>query len=333
MADDADGAVKVRFEPQENLSGDPRRAKQGFGRVSHEPVHAFEPARELEAATAFFEAHGYVVLANCLAERELAHLNEFCDRSQRERPDAWGLSERRKPHHRNQGLIFSQPLLDYPELDRYVRHPRSYPVVERVLGGEGRPRYAEFNLRESPEGAGERAMNFHHDMVAEDRFTRTPYMPCDWLCAIHYLSDVEPGSPAFCVAPDSNRFETLKAAFEGLGEAYREVPLYGPAGTCVLYDTATFHTRLDGDGHRMRRTWHQYYARGGWLRSALPTTNRYVRPPSPTLTDWNLIPERLAMHPDRVTRLFFSHWNSAQGEWAASGFDPEVRRAMPRGEQ
>ena len=65
----------------------------------------------------------------------------------------------------------------------------------------------------------------------------------------------------------------------------------------MLYDTATFHTRLDGDGHRMRRTWHQYYARGGWLRSALPTTNRYVRAPSPVLTDWNLFPERLAMHP------------------------------------
>jgi hypothetical protein len=31
-------------------------------------------------------------------------------------------------------------------------------------------------------------------------------------------------------------------------------------------------------------------------------------------------------------RPFFSHWNTAQGEWAASGFDPEVRKVMPRGE-
>ena len=79
----------------------------------------------------------------------------------------------------------------------------------------------------------------------------------------------------------------------------------------------------------MRRTWHQYYARGGWLR----TETRYIRPPSPVLTDWNLIPERLALHPDPKIRLFFSHWNTAQGEWAASGFDPAVRGAMPRGEQ
>ncbi len=114
-----------------------------------------------------------------------------------------------------------------------------------------------------------------------------------------------------------------------MGNGYRELPLYGAAGTCLLYDTATFHTRLDGDGEQMRRTWHQYYARGGWL----PTENRYVRPPAPVLTDWNLFPERLALSPDPSMRLFFSHWNPAQGEWVASGFDPQVRRAMPRGEQ
>jgi hypothetical protein len=321
--------MNVRFEPQPNLAGDPTVARQGYGRVDRSPVPAFDPAAEIDAACAFFERHGYVVLSACLDAGELAFLNGFCERTQAERPDAWGLGERRKPHHVNQGLIFSQPLLDYPELDSFTRPARSYPVVERLLGGAEHPRYAEFNFRETPEGAGERAMNFHHDAVAEDRFVRTPFGPCDFLCAIHYLTDVEPGSPSFCVVPDSRKFETLQAAFEGLGEAYREVPLYGPAGTCVLYDTALYHTRLDGDGHKMRRTWHQYYARGGWLR----TETRYVRPPSPVLTDWNLIPERLALHPDPKTRAFFSHWNTAQGEWAASGFDPAVRAAMPRGEQ
>jgi len=325
--------MNVRFEPQENLSGDPDRAMQGFGRVSREPVPAFDPTADIDAACAYFERHGFVVLARCLDAGELALLNDFCARSQAERPEAWGLSDRRKPHHRNQGLIYSQPLLDYPELDPYTRHHRSFPVVARLMGGEERVRFSEFNFRETPEGAGLRAMNFHHDAVREDRFTRRPYMPCDWLCAIHYLSDVTPGSPSFCVVPGSSRFETLQDAFVQLGEDYCERPLYGPAGTCVLYDTATFHTRLDGDGRQMRRTWHQYYARGGWLRSALPTTDRYIRPPSPVLTDWNLFPERLAMHPDPNIRLYFSHWNTAMGEWAASGFDPEVRKAMPRGEQ
>ncbi|MFI4973521.1 MAG: phytanoyl-CoA dioxygenase family protein [Caulobacterales bacterium] len=325
--------MAVTLEQQKNLSGDPARAAQGFGRVRREAAPAFDPERDIDAACAFFERHGFVVLAGCLDGAEIGHLNEFFDRTQAERPGAWGLAERRKPHHRNQGLIYSQPLLDYPELDPYTRHRRSFPVVARLLGGEDRVRFSEFNFRETPEGAGPGAMNFHHDAVCEDRLTRTPYMPCDWLCAIHYLTDVEPGAPCFCVVPGSNRFETLREAFTQLGDDYAEVPLYGPAGTCVLYDTATFHTRLDGDGHRMRRTWHQYYARGGWLRSAQPTTNRYIRPPTPVLTDWNLFPERLALNADPKIRLFFSHWNTAQGEWVASGFDPEVRKSMPRGEQ
>jgi hypothetical protein len=325
--------MKVKLEAENNRSGDAARAAQGFGRVSQERAPRFDPVQELAAAAAFFEREGYVVLAEALDTTELAFLNAFCERTQAERREAWGLTERRNPHHRNQGLIYSQPLLDHPELDLYTRHPRSFPVVARLLGGADRVRFAEFNFRETPENAGAGAMNFHHDAALADRLTRAPFMPSDYVCAIHYLSDVEPGAPCFCVVPQSYRFETLREAFETLGETYREVPLHGPAGTCILYDTATFHTRLDGDGQRMRRTWHQYYARGGWLRSSLPNTNRYVRPPAPVLTNWNLFPERLAMSADPATRLFFSHWNTAMGEWAASGFDPEVRKAMPRGEQ
>ena len=322
----------VKLIPQENQSGDPSIASQGFGRVSEVQPPKFRPT-EIEDAYAWFAANGFVVLGSCLTREELAELNAFIDRTQRERPDAWGLGERRRPHHRNQGLIFSQPLLDYPELDRYTQHPASYPLVARILGGADRVRFSEFNFRETPANAGHGAMNFHHDAVVADRLLRDPYLPCDWVCAIHYLTDVAPGNPAFCVVPKSNRYETLAEAFEALGDDYREVPLRGPAGTCVLYDTATFHTRLDGDGRQPRRTWHQYYARGGWLPSRLPTTDRYVRAPTPVLTDWNLFPERLALHPDPKIRLFFSHWNTAQGEWAASGFDPAVRNAMPRGSQ
>ena len=317
------------LKQQQNLSGDEKAALQGFGRVTTDSPPVFDPGSAIEAASSFFTANGYVVLSACLDQVELDQLNEFYDRTQKERPHAWGLRNDRKPHHQQQGLIFSQPLLDYPELDPYTQHRRSFPVVASIFGGEKHVRFSEFNFREAPENAGIGAMNFHHDAVSADRFTRNPYMPCDWLCAIHYLTDVEPGTPAFCVVPKSNTYNTLKDAFQGLGETYLEVPIYGAAGTCVLYDTAIFHTRLDGDGVRSRRTWHQYYARGGWL----PTNTRYVRPPTPVLTNWNLFPERLALHPDPKTRLFFSHWNTAQCEWVASGFADRIRESMPRGIQ
>ncbi|MEM7020032.1 MAG: phytanoyl-CoA dioxygenase family protein [Pseudomonadota bacterium] len=325
--------VQVKLKQQKNLSGDPTLATQGFGKISTTRPPMFDPAQAHDAAYDFFSEHGFAVLSECLDDSELAHLNEFYDRTQEERPASWGFTEKRKPHHRGQGLIFSQPLLDYPELDKYTQHPRSYPVVARILGGEERVRFSELNFREAPLNAGVGAMNFHHDAITQDRFDRKPYMPCDWLCAIHYLTDVDETTPAFCVVPKSNQYPTLKEAYEGLGDDYQEMPIYGPAGTCVLYDTGLFHTRLDGDGKKMRRTWHQYYARGGWLKSSLPTTNKYVRPPSPPLTNWNLFPERLVMHPDPKIKMFFSHWNTAQCEWVASGFDPEVRKSMPRGEQ
>ncbi len=325
--------MKVELIQEPNRSGDPTLANQGFGRVSRETPPAFDPQKNLDQACQHFVAHGYVVLSGCLNGNELAHLNEFFDRTQQERPGSWGLTASRKPHHRGQGLIFSQPLLDYPELDPYTQHPRSFAVVSQILGGEDRVRFSEFNFRETPRDAGIGAMNFHHDAVVADRLDRAPYMPCDWVCAIHYLTDVDRNAPAFCVVPGSNRSTTLKEAFDTLGPAYVEQPLYGPAGTCILYDTALYHTRFDGDGKQGRRTWHQYYARGGWLRSSLPTTDRYMRPPSPVLTNWNLFPERLALHPEPRKRLFFSHWNTAQGEWVASGFADHVRKSMPRGEQ
>ena len=321
-------------QPQPDRSGDPLAAAQGFGRVSRDPVAAFDPQRDIDAACAFFARYGFVVLTGCLDAAELAHLNEFCGRTQAERPEAWGLTDKRKPHHRNQGLILSQPLLDYPELDTTppALDFRWWPDCWAAKTASA-SRSSTFAKR--PQGAGAGAMNFHHDAVREDRLTRTPYMPCDWLCAIHYLTDVAPGAPCFCVVPGSNRFETLQAAFAGLGDSYREQPIHGPAGTCVLYDTATFHTRLAATAPAGARTLALFFhaPAAGWLRSARPATSRYIRSPSPALADWNLIPERLALHPDPATRLYFSHWNTAQGEWAASGFDPEVRKAMPRGEQ
>jgi len=250
--------VSLKFKKDENLSGNPNAANQDFGRLETSPITHFDPQAARDDACQFFEENGFVVLSQCLNNQALEHLNEFFDRTQTEHPERWGITDDRKTYHEGAGLIFSQPLLDYPELDPYTQHPRSFPLVAYLFGGEQHVRFSEFN--------------------------------------------------------------------------FREAPIFGPAGTCVLYDTATFHTRFDGDGKKSRRTWHQYYARGGWLPSSLPELPKYVRPPTPVLTNWNLFPERLVMHPDPDKRLFFSHWNTAQCEWVASGFDPEVRRNMPRGE-
>ena len=185
----ADSRVTLKVTREENVSGDGTVASQGFGRIDAGFAVHFEPEGQRDAAVAFFEMHGFVVLDDCLSLDEIACLNEFYDRTQRERPEARGLSGERKYFQRNAGIMFSQPLLDYPELDPCTQHPRSYPVVGRILGGEDRVRFSEFNFRETPTDAGMGAMNFHHDRAAPDRFDHKPYNPCNWLCAIHYLTD------------------------------------------------------------------------------------------------------------------------------------------------
>ena len=111
----------------------------------------------------------------------------------------------------------------------------------------------------------------------------------------------------------------------------------------MFYDIAVFHTRLEGmigaqatptEETHGRRTVHQYFSRGGWLEQQQDDdveggSSSTLRLPAPSLTDWNLIPERLATHRDVTTRRFFSHWNSAMGDWAAAGFPPLARRFGP----
>lgn len=58
----------------------------------------------------------------------------------------------------------------------------------------------------------------------------------------------------------------LLEAQKSLGDEYREQPLFAPAGSCIFYDIAVFHTRLDGIGiadeaTHGRRTIHEYQPR------------------------------------------------------------------------
>ena len=186
--------------------------------------------------------------------------------------------------------------------------------------------------------------------MEESRLTRQPYHPADWLCTVVYLVDMAEHSPVFvrdaaycnpldlthsgasdrwalfaqAVVPKSHRFEPFEAAREGLGEEYTEQGVWGPAGTCVAYDTAVYHARLDPlDGGRDdggRRSMHQWWARG--------PVEALGRPAAPPLSDRARIPQRLAEHADPATRRFYSLWDDRQREWAARGFPP-LRRVDP----
>jgi hypothetical protein len=228
---------------------------QGLGIRSTMQPPSFTPDQHDECV-AFFREHGYAVMVDAYSQEEVSWMNALWDRSQKEEPEMWGIDpDGAVPRD----IEFHHPLLDFPELDGvpeqgirdFVRHPSSFPLVETILGGKGRPRWSEFNFRETQPRRGKGMMGFHFDMTPSntgtmmqrfqlDHATQSP----DYICTIHYLTDVPDGRfPAFAVVPKSFHCTTLEEAQELLGDEYEEKPLFAPAGSCIFYDIALFHTR------------------------------------------------------------------------------------------
>jgi hypothetical protein len=302
---------------------------QGFGpRATTHPPH-FRPDDPEEAA-GFFSASGFCVLADTLPAADVAFLNHWLDAREAEHEAIGGDASAgpaavRNPPGAAIGPYSANVLLreDAAALDRFVQNPSLMPFID-ALWGEGNSRFSQFDMRWTKGGQGPAEMQFHHDVALPSRLTRQPYGPPDYVCSIIYLTDVDEDAPAFAVVPGSCRFGTINQAREELGRAYVEQPLYGKAGTCVFYDTATYHSRLDSlTGVKGRRTLHQYWARGGYLElppEPGPGGETQLREPTPVHTSFVRIPQRLAAHPDSSTRLFYSHWSTGQGEWAARGY-------------
>ena len=296
----------------------------GKGIVTSLQPRQFVLPSEINEAYSFFNENGFVVIKDAYTPEDVKFMNEFWDQTQEKYPRAWGQSMRKRPMYAlGHPLIYSQPLLDHPELDKFTMHPITFPLVNKIMNNEAR--YNEFNFRDVPAGSGPlyKTSRFHHDRALEERLFRKDGEPIDDVCCIHYLTDVDKETPCFCVIPKSNKFKTLEEVYQGLGSDYIEIPIYGAKGTCVMYDISIYHAKLDGNDPvgRQRRTVHQYFARGGWIGK---------RPPSPSLTNWNLIPKRLCLSKDPAKRKFFSHWNTGQCEWVASDFSMEVRAQHPR---
>ena len=259
------------------------------------------PHHEHDDILQFFKENNYVVIEDALSEEEVNTLNAFVDRRKREDPEGWGVKEQEIYGH---GHI----LMEHPEMDRHVRPPRSYPIVEAILG-KG-VRFAQFDFRIAPPGAaGDCAMHFHRDraLAPLNRRTENPYHS-GYLCAIYYLWDVHDCCPCFSVIPNSHTYPKLEDAQAQMTN-YQEVPIRAKAGTCILYNIDIFHARVTGVDActHGRRTQHTYYSH---------VTNQ-------PLTYHVLVPESLARHPDAATREFYSQWTENMAEHAAEHFPTE----------
>jgi len=138
-----------------HLAGSPVAAvaeRPGFGPVLPSPT----PLDDADAIVGFFEREGYALIADALDSDELAYLNEFCDRTRASEPEIWGIGGPMDVDS------YSQPLLDWPELERFAMHASTLPLVRRLCG-EGCT-FAQFDFRHTPEGAGPLHNRFHRDL-------------------------------------------------------------------------------------------------------------------------------------------------------------------------
>jgi hypothetical protein len=80
----------------------------------------------------------------------------------------------------------------------------------------------------------------------------------------------------------------------------------------VLYDISLYHSRVNAaaGGDRTRRALQTYYSRGD----------------VPALTNWVILPQRLAEHPEPETARFYSLQCGVQcqRDFAAGGYDHKV---------
>jgi hypothetical protein len=262
---------------------------------------------------AHYKENGFAVIPNALSQEELDMLNRLLDEELEKHPENW--------HKPIDGVIGTGSLLmKYPlEMDRFIRHRTIFPLIQEILRGEAR--FAQFDFRDvSMERANQSGMKWHRDISWYGTVGGKIYDPDNpyistYACAIYYLKDVHECCPAFCIVPNSHPYSTLEEAKEKLGDRYREIPIRGKAGTAVLYNITTFHTRINGKPEctHGRRTMHNYHARA----SSMP------------LTDWQTIPEVLALSEDDETRIFYSQWTLKQIKYARDHYSKPVPPYYP----
>jgi hypothetical protein len=250
----------------------------------------------------FYRRHQYGVVSDAFSAGDLGFLNDFVDASMAAIPKEWHPAIQNVRSH-------GQVIVNHPQLDPYLQHPGAFPLVQAIMGRD-EVRFAQFDFRDVSPGAGDTPMPFHRDRNFYPPAGTTPkngiFEDSSYLCVIHYLSDVKADDPCFCVVPNSHSqaYGTYEEAQKGMGSAYGEVPIRGRAGTAVFYNINIYHTRQSGLAANGRRTQHTYYS----------------CETSPPLTDWALVPQRLAEHPTPEQRRYYSQWSDATRAFAATGY-------------
>ncbi|HCR17967.1 MAG TPA: hypothetical protein DIU35_10840 [Candidatus Latescibacteria bacterium] len=225
-----------------------------------------------------FEENGYLILPNVLSENEVKGLNRAIDRDLEQYPEMWKKGTDGRQQNAN-------ILLSSPEFDPTIQHHSVWPLVESLMGEQ--VCFEEFSaMIRDPWENEPPPPHWHRDTA------HLPEHPLAmlFLSVIYYLTDVDEETHCFSIIPEST--QAKRKSPKGLNPT-GNVPLYGRAGTAILFNAATCHAGVVRKTVVPRRTVHIYYG-------------HHSKPP---LGNHTIFPARLFNSETEETRIFYSRPN------------------------
>jgi hypothetical protein len=249
---------------------------------------------DLPSIEAEFARRGVVTLPGILTAAEVAALNDAIDLDRAQHADEWGdPAQVGGAAHRFQSV---QILKNSASFDGVIRHPRLWPIIQRLMGPSVAFDEYSVMVREACPDAASMPSPTGGAAIHEQGWHRdggyTNYLPQHRFC-LHNLSlvllldDCDENSHTFSVLPES--VETKRSELvgplrgvswhpgqehEAVTTASPELPddpalarlrrgeaedCIGPAGTAVLMNTGSAHAGTVRQTPRCRRTIHIYY--------------------------------------------------------------------------
>jgi hypothetical protein len=150
------------------------------------------------------------------------------------------------------------------------------------------------SLKHTGPGDADRATDWHQDRPYWEEHP----LRLDYPQTITYLTDVDEGVHHFTISPEPAAGPSMeREPHLARGGRY---PLYGRAGTTILFNCATWHGVTLRRTERFRRILQVYYG----------------HPHRPSLSQVSLVPPRLWRdHPDAEVRRFYGKLNRYSRVW------------------
>jgi hypothetical protein len=193
----------------------------------------------------FFRKNAFVNLGRIINDAELTTLQKAYDEDQKEYAHNWRLLGN------FEARCSCDILISHPSFDEVVRHPRIMPLLQQLVGDD--VCFEEISLREIGAFNGTPYQSFHRDNKHWDEHP----LRIEYLQLLIYLTDVAPQTHCFSISPESASEPVLDNDSQLKDRGV--VDLHGPAGTCVLFNTAALHSATIRKSKEARKSIQIYY--------------------------------------------------------------------------